>query len=79
MQPIQIEFRMPFENQTLPPEWDWQDFAPYYNPEVNYLDIAKQTLRDIPFDGPSRVTIRAGNRLLAVWSRYNERRELLGI
>lgn len=80
MEIIQIAFGMPFKNQILPRDWDWSDFGPYYyNPNADYQSLAKRMLRDMPLDGPSCVSIKAGDRLVAIWSRYNERCELLGI
>ncbi len=79
MELIRFEFEMPFRDQILSPELEWGDIELFYNPNVDYQSLAKRMMRDMSIDGPSHVSIKVGDRLVATWSRYNERRELLSI
>jgi hypothetical protein len=78
MEPIRIEFRMPFKGQTVAPEWEWGIMG-VFNPDIDYQKIAKRILRHMPLEGPSSVRIKAGDRLVGVWCRFSELCEQYGM
>ena len=78
MEIIQIEFGMPFKGQSVPREWQW-DAMGIFNPNIDYRKLAKDVFRHLPHDGPSRVLIKAGDRIVGTWSRYNELLEQHGM
>jgi hypothetical protein len=69
MEPIRIEFGMPFKGQNVAPEWEW-GIVGIFSANVDYGNLARRILKDLPHDAPPRVTIKAGDRVVARWSRY---------
>jgi hypothetical protein len=71
---ISIEFGMPFKGQVVPPDWQWGVIGSY-KPNFDYLNFAKRLVRRLPPNGPSRLAIKFGDKVLASWSRDQELEE----
>jgi hypothetical protein len=78
MSRIRVEFGMPFEGQAVSADWVWDNLGDF-NPDVDYRKLARMIVQHLPLDGPSSVWIKAGDQLVAVWSRYSERCAQLGM
>jgi hypothetical protein len=77
MTAVRIEFGISLKDQTVAREW--ADVEGIFNPNIDYRALAKRVVRNLPLDGPTRVTIKAGDRIIAVWSQFSEYCEQLGI
>ncbi len=77
MKTVRLEFGWSFKDQEIPTEWLWDDEFEYC-PDVNYQQIARDTVTWLPHNGPTSVKIKLGDQTIAAWSKFNERREEQG-